>query len=171
MTIQFDRLLNLRRVMAEVAAKPSIAYSIDNWGRKFDSVKAMQEYFGKLEEVPPCHTVACTAGWAGLDPWFQEQGFKTFQSNDDIKTFDMEIPKENERSHYQKACDLNVTKRELAFMEFFGINFEEAISLFYKGPPYESEDGEPRRTVKVQDIVQYLDTVLIPKYRTVQEQT
>jgi hypothetical protein len=144
----YEKLLQLKRVMREVAKKPSGAFLITQWGKRFENSSQMLNFFRscmidiKEEDIPPCNTVCCVAGWAGLDKWFQERGL----------TYDIE----SETLHLPMSDYYSRTSAD--FAHFFGITPEEAYKLFYSGP-----NNEHQRTT-VRDIRKYINK-LLNKYK------
>lgn len=135
------RLRNLRRVMLVVAKKPRAAYDIGEVCERYESREAFAENrFADLKDVPSCATVACTAGWAGLDPWFRKRNLRT--SNDG----DVRIGR--------KASLFGGYADELR--DYFGITNEESAKLFLYGP-------RDDKTATARDIATYLGH-LIRKY-------
>lgn len=110
--LRMDRLTRLRDVMIEVSKKPKLAFKHSTFGRVFSSVEQMYEYILPTDrsDLPPCHTQACIAGWAGLTPSFQAEGLLL----DDIGMHVGEEP----AGPYSLA-------------EFFGITTQECKALFY----------------------------------------
>lgn len=147
---QLERQENLLRVMKVVAKKPKIAYKITDWGTKFKSVDEMVEYYGvEPKDAPPCKTVACTAGWAGTDPWFRRRGLKLIFTKGGNS---MMIMPGGGGSY---STDLSL---------FFGTDYWETEALFFKGP-----DGNTYG-VTADDIVKYLSQTILPKYRKLAKQ-
>ncbi len=124
--VRLARLRNLLRVMRKVAEKPQAAYDISFWGRKYKSVEAFAEDQEiDIKRVPRCKTVACTAGWAGLDPWFRNCGLRFVQPRDR----DARIEIRGEVRDDSEWFD-----HETGLRDFFGLEDDEPRRLFSDGP-------------------------------------
>jgi hypothetical protein len=146
----YGKLLQLKRVLDKVAKKPSGAFFISRWGSVFSNKLDMLSYLKRVKDekirekdIPPCQTVCCVAGWAGLDPWFQKRGFTL-----DLGSEGMQIP-----TGYVGVSTL---------AQFFDISIEESWKLFYNGP----NNKYGRTTLK--EIRIYLNT-LIKKYKLIEK--
>lgn len=112
-TLRRERLENLYRV---VKAAPVARVVIFPW-------------YG----VGPCGTVACAAGWATQDPYFQRLGLHLVSDgvSDDIVRM---RPCVNEGAP---------SSRDLA--EMFGLTMDEVMALFFAADAWHREhDGTPR---------------------------
>ncbi len=80
-----------------------------------------------LEELPKekrfslgvwnkCGSVACAIGWAASDPWFIRRGLKLMDEPDE--------------PHEYYPCYAGEIE-EAAAMEFFGLEYDQTISLFF----------------------------------------
>ncbi len=144
---RLERLRNLLRVMNSVARKPKAAYDITTICKKFETKADMASYVGDdLKKMPPCKTVACTAGWAGLDPYFRRSRFTTDPETERVLIRGVEVS--------FGFCGGSCCEGKPSPADFFGITQEEGRSLFLSGPPIASG------YVTAQDVAGYIRTLI-----------
>lgn len=125
---QIERFENLVRVLDVVAqnGKLEAKFDLDDWfalyhdmeQRSDEDVAAWAKMFDNddpnLVTIPDkCGTTACACGFAGMDPWFRQQGFKTSLYGDISY-----ITRTQGLEHFS------------AVEEFFGIESDDALELF-----------------------------------------
>lgn len=126
---KLERLIKLLEVMLSV--KKDKCKSFD-WG--IFGYKYREECKPRTMPDAPnfCGTVACVAGWAGLDPWFRRRGFRLDFIYDSIEIYTgvMKFGKEGGLS------------------EFFGLSAVEENGLFYNSGDIDDAIKEIKRTIR-----------------------
>lgn len=135
--MNIERMQQMIRVLKQVRANTKLAehFSLSSWiclesgFVTYDSLfgtmqQAIREHKDPLDVVVECGTTACACGFAGMDPWFREQGFKFDFVNDRRGTI-----------YFHQASGWE------AVTSFFGLSYEEAAQLFYQ-ESYSELDGD-----------------------------
>lgn len=154
MSTQIERFENLVRVLDQVAqdGKMVAQFDLDDWFSLYKTVRnkpiedalKWEDMFTnddpELMKIPDmCGTTACACGFAGLDPWFRKQGFKT-TFHGELKFVTSEVDEE----HFE------------AVEEFFGIDEGTAMNLFYPDHYRHLEDGGSLANVRAR-VAAFLD--------------
>lgn len=142
--MHLERMKNMVRVLRTVQSRPELSERFDlrTW---FDTYSAngrqhMEAQFESEEDtlsIPHnCGTTACAVGYAGLDPWFREQGFTT--ADDGSVTF---------KTHYgHRSTSWNAVE------EFFNIS-EHRAEYFFSANKYPQDEDEYVSHATVTDVI------------------
>lgn len=117
----FEQLI---RVLEEVKAKYPESFSLSNW------VETELSYDSQLSDVADenpdtpltelvvsCGTTACACGWAGMDKWFLDKGFR-FNLSDGDMLFDTEQGEEYGWGAVSKFFDISHDMADYLFSEY-----------------------------------------------------
>lgn len=160
MNMNIEALQQMIRVLEQVENDPVLVRSFDlgTWTRlpsdtdwTTSLAKLAEGEPSKLSIVSECGTTACACGFAAIDPWFRNQGFRFERSGGYMS--EIRLYEHPDDEYWHSDWD--------AVTQFFGLSYTTAQKLF-SSSTYMDKDGAPMLDDEIQpsDVIARIRTLL-----------